>query len=325
MMPLSQDETCACRTVQKISKIKDIVARFSKRILSQAGFSLPEFITSAAISTFIAAVAVVVFMMAFETYNRMVRQYEAEIEMGSALFALRSALMTAVKVDYCGNASTANNGHTRRGVAPADRSTRGCIFTGNFNTINAVNQGTANLLALVVRDQIDNLADSVNTNNYSQLTASAVYYQRPTANQSGALYIDQERSTTGRWVRLSPLNAPQMFTRLVEFEARNAKVYDPATANIKMAVAGTDDDKPIISVEYRLTMRFYTGGKASQFNWRPIASMSVAVRDSLPTFLDVEKTVKVNFVNNDMDRTKYLSPRVLGNVHLFNIVSGVRK
>lgn len=324
MKQLSQDETCACRTVQKTSKIKDIVARFPQKILSQKGFSLPEFVTSAAISTFLAGVAVVVFMMAFETYNRMVRQYEAEIEISSAMLAIKSALTTAVKVNYCGNMTTANNGRSNRTEA-APRITTGCIYAGNrgnTGTLATETSGGINLVAMVVKDtNIDN--------DKSNLRATAIYYQRPTQTTSGALYIDTEQNNGGGWVRLSPLNAPQMFTRLVEFQAFNAKVFD-TNGSIRPAIAadGAGGGRPIASIEYRLKMRYYTGGKVSQFNWTPAASipsLPLAARRAIPIYRDVEKRIKVNFVNNDSDRARYLAPRVLGNVHLFNIVTGTRK
>ncbi|MCC6136995.1 MAG: hypothetical protein IT287_00045 [Bdellovibrionaceae bacterium] len=245
----------------------------------------------------------------------MVRQYEAETEMVSAMLGIKAALSTAVQVNYCGATGTADD-YTTRGAANAADITLGCIYSGNFQNGTT---GAANLIALVVKDMnVDG--------NTSALSASAIYYQRPTTANSGALYIDQEVNSGG-WVRLSPVNAPFMFTRFVEFQVLNVKAVETAAGtagNIITAVAA-DAGKTAVSAEFRLMMRYFTKGKVNEFNWEPAVNLTAAERNAMAQHYDIEKRMKVTFSNNSFDRSRYLAPRPFGNVHLFKFAAGVSR
>lgn len=286
-----------------------------KTLKSISGFSFIELLVASSISVIVAGIAVFAFLMTIDTYTRMVRQYEAEAEMVSAMLGLKAALSTAVQVNYCGPADAASINYTTRG-APAADSTLGCIYSGNFNTGFS---GATRMLALVVKDM------NVHGNT-SVLSATGVFYQRPTATRSGAIYIDQE-SNPGGWVKVSPVNAPFMFTRFVEFEVLNVKVLETATGtsgNV-IAAAVTDINKTAVSAEFRLMMRYFTKGRALEFNWKPFVNLTAAERNAMAAHYDIQKRMKVTFANNSFDRNRFLAPRPFGNVHLFKFAAGLNR
>ncbi len=269
-----------------------------------------------AVSIIVSGVAVLAFVMTMETYTRMVRQYEAETEMVSAIMGIRAALSTAVNVNFCGdNSSGAANNYTARVPTPANV-TLGCVYTGNFTS--GVAESSAYLVAMVVKDMNSDY-------NRSKLVGSAVYYQTPwddiDSRQSGAIYIDQEAIDvspavyTAGWTKLSPVNAPFMYTRLVGFRAFDARSF--TTTNNFGAVANF----PIQSITYALTMRYFTKGKATDFRWFPSANMA-PYRSSAGSYYDLTKEFKVTFANNAFNRSRFLSPRPYGNMHLFKHAAG---
>lgn len=289
------------------------MVRSSRFLKSVSGFSLIELVVAMAVSIIVSGVAVFAFVMTLETYTRMVRQYEAETEMVNAIMAIRSSLSSAVNVDYCGTASSGNNSYTAR-VAVATNVTRGCVYDGVFNSGVASND--AYLFALVLKDMNVDYTQS-------KMYASALFFQRPSDSprRSGAIYIDQEVVANGPndysagWVKLSPVNAPFMFTRFTEFRAFDPRTFDTFNNNT-LAV-----NTPIMSIRYRLTMRYYTKGHATEFRWFPASGMG-PYNATAGLHYDLSKEFKVNFTNNSFDRTRYLAPRAFGNLHLFKYAAG---
>lgn len=287
-----------------------------------------ELVVAMAVSLIVSGVAVFAFVMAMETYTRMVRQYEAETEMVSAIMTLRSTLSSAVNVNYCGdNTSGARNADTAR-TGVARTVTRGCVYRGNFSS-GVVDESSApedqvRLMAFVLRDMNVDF-------NRSKMFASAIYYKRPSDNPraSGAIYLDQEvidprpNQFTAGWVKLSPVNAPFMYTRITEFEASNPRTFSAGNTSTTTGDVGS----PIMSMNYRITMRYFTKGRVQDFRWFPAGNSGTGsgmdpYRQTSGFYYDLTKQFKVNFVNNTFDQSRFMSSRTLGNIYLFKYAAG---
>lgn len=293
------------------------MVRIQTILKSHSGFSLLELLISSAISLLAVGVVAFVFIMAIDTYNRVIRQYEAETEIIGAMITIRTALTSAVQVNYCGAAGGANNAYNTRAGA-ANNITLGCVFSGNYN--NGIGGGT-DLIAMTVSDM--KRGGNTLAVDTSDMYATAIYYQRPTANLSGAIYMDQEKNIPGGWVRLSPVNAPFLFTRFVEFEVLNVKVLDNNGTIKPVTIPAVDIGKTIVSAEFRLVMRYFTQDQRRNFRWDPVVNLTAAIKDTMALNYDLEKRMKVTFANNSLDRSKYLAPRPLGHIHLFKFATGM--
>lgn len=294
------------------------MVRLKALLKSNSGFSLIELIVAAGISVIISGIAVFAFMMTIDTYVRMVRQYEAEMEMVNSMMAIKTALSSAVQLNYCGD--TPNAAYSTR-ILSDPEVTNGCIWNANYSTGST---GAANLVAMLVRDMstgYDGESGASTVRPYSKLFGTAIYYQRPQLTRSGALYIDLERNTSGAWVKLSPVNAPFMFTRFTEFQVSNIKVVTQV-GGVRVGLAAVDSGQPAISAQFRLVMRYFTQGMESSFRWEPKADLTAAEQSAMTRFYDVEKNMTVTFGNNARTPAQFLGPRGFGNMHMFKYTSG---
>ncbi len=305
----------------------NFLKKVDRRFLNSKGFSLSELMVSVAVSVLVSTVATFAFLMAFDVYIRMVRLYDAEVEMSSLMQNLRSTFATAVYTRYGGPASAANNAATNRGAGNEDVS-QGRLFSitdaavpgGGSNYI-----GDAFLIGLFNREMMS-------AANQSDLAAVQITYQRPNAaaNLSGAVYIDTERNPVagGGWVRLNPVNAPQMFTRLTNFEIDNVKVYDTDGSIVNVTAAGgtpcagasTCVGNPVVSAEVNMVMRYYTLGNVQDWKWCNLERNGIAgcTLTTFAKFYDLERKMNVVFVNNAYQRGEYLPRRPFGNVYFFS-------
>jgi hypothetical protein len=281
-----------------------------------------ELIVASGISVMIASVMIIVFAMVLDTYTRMVRQYEAESEMVSAMFALKTTLATSQSMTLLGNAATSESGFnhnavTDRGGAATDV-TRGYLAANFQNTSTA---GDLRLIAMGVRD--------INVvGNTSDFQAFGVYYQTQTVARSGALIIDTESNNAGGWTRLSPVNAPQMYTRFTSFLVTNIDVINADGSFTKVttsALATAHRSKSVVAADFTLEMRYFTKGRALDYKWCPNAAMAACGgvnSNTMGNFYNVQKVMRVVFANNNYQPTKYLSARPFGNLYLFKFAAG---
>lgn len=283
-----------------------------------------------AVSVIITMTASFAFMMAFDVYIRSIRQYETEMEMSSLMYGLRSTMMTASYLRYGGPVNfTTSNPSTNRGQVGAAVGL-GEIFSVTDDSPAADYGGNIFLVAQFNRER--SFSDVA-----GNLEAVQIVYQRPNATNrfSGAIYIDTERNPNagGGWVRLSPVNAPQMFTRLTDFEFNNIKVIDAQgalvnnttiTGNVctdNSGAATTCINRQALSVEIKMTMRYFTTGRQTDFQWcnRNRFSAHADCNDmSGATYADVDRKMTVVFSNNAMQRAEYLPRRPFGNIYFFN-------
>lgn len=287
------------------------------------------------VSMVIALVASIAFSMAFDVYIRMIRQYDAEVEMSSLMYGLRSSMATAVHVEYGGNASVANNAFTNNGLGD-ERVGVGQLFTITDANVPAGGTNYAGepfLVAMYNRERASF------ANVQSNLQAVQIVYQRPSGDESGAIYLDSERNTTagGGWIRARPINASEMYTRLTNFQVDNLKVYDSngATVNVTaaaggvcVAAPGNCTGRPVVSAEIQMVMRYFTRGNEVDWRWCNSARANLFAGTCNMTnvnFYDVERKMTVVFGNNAYERLEYLPRRPFGNVYFLNPWRPLRK
>jgi prepilin-type N-terminal cleavage/methylation domain-containing protein len=304
--------------------------KFGRRFLNSKGFSLVEVMIASAVSLIIVLIASVAFLMAFDVYLRMIRQYDTEAEMSSLMYTMRSSFVTASYLKYGGISAPANQGVTTRGTG--DSVAHGTIYAIN-DTIPAPGGATYSdglwMVAQFVREQS---ISPVSGN----LQGIQIVYQRPqtASNWSGAVYVDTERSATpgGGWVRLNPVNSAQMYTRLTQFSVDNLKVVDAQGAIVNVGTAGgtpcrdaADNpnnciDRQVMSAEIGMTMRFFSTGRETDYQWcNRLRWASNAACANMPfvTWNDIDRKMTVVFANNALQRGEYLPRRPFGNLYFF--------
>jgi hypothetical protein len=319
---------------------------FVRRFSNSKGFSLAELMVASGASAVICLVASFAFMMAMDVYVRMIRQYETEMELNALMYSLRSSMMTASYLHYGGLASVANNSRTTRPSANHGVGF-GRIFTMNDTSPATTYTGESFLVAQFNREM--HHRNPAFTNSRGSLEGVQIVYQRPDARvdrrNSGAIYIDTEWNPAGSgWVRLSPVNAPQMFTRLTNFEVDNVKVIDaqgsikentPSTGNVCHNLAGALSscvNQQVVSAEFSLTMRYFISGVAGngleagadavlgdyQFcNRNRFAANAQCSILRGAKFYDIDRKMTVVFANNALQRDEYLPRRPFGNLYFF--------
>lgn len=314
---------------------KSSLKQWRPRFFNSKGTSIPELMVSMGISMIVSLIATLAFSMAFDVYLRMIRQYDAEVEMSSLMYTLRSTMTAGVHVEYGGRASVANNAFTNNGQ-PDERAGVGRIFSITDVDVPAGGTTYAGEPILVGMFNREMAAFSATQSN---LQAVQIVYQRPSGNFSGAIYVDPEFNTTagGGWVRARPINAPLMFTRITNFQIDNLKVYDTSGAMVNVtsaaggvcvAAPGDCTARPISSAEVQVVMRYFTSGDESSWRWCNLAraGLFVATCDMVNvTYHDVERKMTVVFGNNAYQRSEYLPRRPFGNVYFFNPWRPLRK
>lgn len=308
----------------------------ARLLFNSKGFSLVELMVSMGVSMIIALIATFAFSIAFDVYIRMIRQYDAEVEMSSLMYALRSSMSTAVHVEYGGNASVANNAFTNNGLVD-ERAGVGRLFTITDFDVPAGGTnygGEPFLVAMFNRERASF------SNVQSNLQTVQIVYQRPSGISSGAIYIDPERNTTagGGWIRARPINAPEMYTRLTNFQIDNVKVYDTNGSIVVVTAAAGGvctppapvncTTRPVVSAEIQLVMRYFTVGAERAWRWcnNTRANLFVATCSmNNVLYRDVERKMTVVFANNAYERSEYLPRRPFGNVYFLNPWRPLRK
>jgi type II secretory pathway pseudopilin PulG len=304
------------------------------------GFSLSETMIALGVSTIIGLIASVAFLQAFDVYQRMARKYEAETEMLSLMQTLRSSFATGVNVSF-GGLAIANNNFTTAGSGGSN------VGVGRLYAINDVSvpaggtdySGGPHLVGMFNREFASSVAVRGN------LSGVQIVYKRPNRvlRQSGALYIDHERNVAlgNGWVRLSPINAPQMFTRITNFEVDNVKVHDLngriVTYNIATGGSPCTDnvgaphncvDRPVVSADVAMVMRYFTRGREDLWNWcngERAALFPACAINTNSNYFDVERKMTAFFSNNAFDRNNYYPRRPFGNVYFFRPWSPLRR
>ncbi len=298
-----------------------------RRFLNCKGFSLAELMVGMGVSMIISLIASFAFLMAFDIYVRTIRQYETEMEMASLMYGIRSTMVTASYLSYGGVAGLASNLANTRGSG--SRVGHGELFTLNDIDPIAGYTGGIYIVGQFVRERsFSDISGS--------LEAVQISYQRPDVgtHSSGAVYIDTERNVApgGGWVRLSPVNAPQMYTRLTNFEVNNVKVIDAqgrsvnntiTTGNVCLNDAGaasTCVGQQVLSAEINMTMRYFVSGRDTTYQWcnKNRFSANGACDGAFDSrYFDIERKMTVVFSNNALERDEYLPRRPFGNVYFF--------
>jgi Tfp pilus assembly protein PilE len=261
-------------------------------IRNNRGISLIEVVVAAAISVMLTSVATMAFSMAMSVFVRSARLIEAETEMLSAMYAVKSTFAQASNVVYGGDtntsmAGTAPNGYNTRDSTSAPDVTLGKIFTTTFNNVTTTAAPNTYLVALMVREMNTGMSVSGSTLTdapNSKFYGTGVYFKLPAFEYSGGLFIDQVNNggsgspNPGGWVKTSPVNATLMFSRLTEFFITDVNVINPDTS---ISTVGTFNDdhsvyaftdsaatragfvgRTVISANVRLVMRYFTTGQA---------------------------------------------------------------
>lgn len=300
-----------------------------RRFMNAKGFSLSEMMVSMGISAIISLAASFAFIEAVNLYVRMIRQYEAEVEMSSLMLSLRTSFSTASYVRYGGVASAANNATTNRPALDQDVSA-GWVFSISDATVpggGTIYGGEAFMVGMFNREMRVPVGASVDS-----LVATQIVYQRPNAAglTSGAIYVDSEYNNVAPgngWVRLSPVNAASMFTRLTNFELNNLKVSDAdgsmvnvltTSGNVCGGGANNCVGRPVVSAEVTAVMRYFTKGRQPIWKWCNSAragGVPACTMNEYTQFYDVERKMNVVFVNNALQRDEYLPRRPFGNIY----------
>lgn len=309
--------------------------KVARRFFNSKGFSLSEMMVSLAVSSIVSFTASFAFLEAVDLYIRMIRQYEAEVELSSLMYTLRTSFSTASYVRYGGLASAANNAATNRPATDEDVSA-GWVYSISDATVpgGGTNYGGESfLIGMFNREMRVTVGASTES-----LAGTQVVYQRPNAAglTSGAVYVDLEYVNTAPgngWVRLSPVNAPFMFTRLTNFEVNNLKVSDVdgslvnvLTTSGNVCGGGTNNcvGRPVVSAEVTAVMRYFTKGRQQIWKWCNSAragGIGACTMAGYSKFYDVERKMNVVFVNNALQRNvaapvnEYLPRRPFGNVY----------
>lgn len=298
--------------------------KMNLRFINNKGFSLNELMVSMAVSMIVSLTATVAFLQAVETYVRLIRQYEAEAEMSALMYSLRGAFTSAVKVVYGGSNTAAKNASTFRGLGN-QRVGGGILFSINDISPGAVAtyNGTPYLVGFFNRE----------AGNFAQpsLVGTQIVYQQPNNAQrfSGAIYIDRERNAAALgsgWIRATPINSPEMFTRLTTFEINNVKVYDNDGSVVNNLVSGGTPcsagtasciGRPVMSAEVRMVMRYFTKGNPQNWQWcnNARANLYAACAMNNVNYYDVDRKMTVVFANNAYEPLEYLPRRPFGNLY----------
>ncbi len=303
--------------------------KVARRFFNNKGFSLSEMMVSLGISAIISLTASFAFIEAVDLYIRMIRQYEAEVEMSSMMFTLRTSFATASYVRYGGLASAANNAATNRGAGNEDVS-MGRLYAISDAAVpggGSTYAGESLLVGMFNREMRVNVGTSNNS-----LVGTQIVYQRPSTATlgSGGIYVDLEYAGTAPgngWVRMSPVNAPLLFTRITNFEVNNIKVYDTdgsmvnvQTTSGNVCGGGTNNcvGRQVVSAEVRAVMRYFTKGRQQIWKWcnaQRAGAVAACAMTEYAKFYDVERKMTVVFLNNALERGEYLPRRPFGNVY----------
>lgn len=261
---------------------------------------------------------VLVFVMAMETYIRMARQYEAETEMIMTMYTLKTAFSSSVNVEY-GGPAVANSTYSNRAPTDPTDITRTTIFSINSNLFSTSYNNY--MIALGVREFAIKKPAAA-THLQSDFYSYGLFYIPPRVSYSGAIAVDQEKNASGGWTRVSPVNAMNMHTRLVDFRLNDIIVLQSDGQQVAVNTGGANVGLPVLGANVELYMRYFTKGKDSLFQWCPVASMASCSMDSHVKYYDFHKSMRVTFANNAFDRKKYLGPRPFGDVYLFKFAQG---
>lgn len=302
--------------------------RAGRFLRNSKGLSLVELMVGMGVASVIALIASFAFLMAFDVYIRSIRQYETEQEMSALMYGLRASMVTASYLRYGGVADATDNATTNR-PNTGDAVGFGRIFATSDTAPATSYTGELQLVAQFNRER--SFADT-----QGSLEAVQIVYQRPNVGtrDSGAIYIDTERNPAagGGWVRLRPVNAPQMFTRLTNFEIDNIRVIDAqgrvvnnttATGNVCLNNAGalvSCVNRQVLSAEITMTMRYFSKGTEAQFQWCNRNRFGANAGCSNMTGVgrtDIDRKMNLVFANNALQRGEYLPRRPFGNLYFF--------
>jgi hypothetical protein len=300
-----------------------------RRFFNSKGFSLAELMVGMGVSMTISLVASFAFMMAFDVYIRTIRQYETEMEMSALMYGVRSTMVTGSYLRYGGVASGANNALTNIPGAGGEAVGYGRLFSITDASPATTYAGELLLVAQFNRELSLGGASG-------RLQAVQIVYQRPNTgtNDSGAIYIDTELNPApgGGWVRLSPVNAPQMYTRLTNFEVDNVKVIDAQGRSVNNAIpigpncldaagaAISCVNMPVLSADINMTMRYFVKGRDTTYQWcnkNRFAANAACNGAFASQYFDIERKMTVVFSNNALELGEYLPRRPFGNVYFF--------
>lgn len=276
-------------------------------------------LVSASIGVILAGIATFAFTEALNLFNRSIRQSQAEADMIGAMYMLKSTYAQSTLVKYGGDVVTGGSGTNaatnRLETITSDESTYGIHSFGYLYRHPGYPTITSGIHLVSYSNK-----DLANDSDDSSIFATGVYYQTYSntagSYKSGALFFDLERFNGG-WVTLSPVNAVSAFGRFTDFAVENIRVLDTDGTILEDVTGSTHLGKPVLSAEFKLAMRYFTKGSVRDWRWCPssIVSTTAACKTDV-NYYDIQKRVKVVFVNNTFGASPY-SSRPYGNLYMF--------
>jgi prepilin-type N-terminal cleavage/methylation domain-containing protein len=248
-------------------------------LLSQAGLTLPEMM----VSVFIASIVLygAVFMLQFITSQSQVISNELAVQDSAAAIRndLSLTLSQAIDIDFDSSGASLNNFNS------------GGTSRGKFRTFSATSgiSGALETIAIFVRETGVNSAATV---------PSAIFFQRPTADLPGVLYISH-----GNKLPLQPDPGDAYYDNLVEFEttpnATTTTVTDPDGTVHQLLVAA----------EFRTVFRYFLTNPGPTGNWCPVADIASSKPGCTAgaPFKDIESKFSVILRNNVYQRKSTFS------------------
>lgn len=237
------------------------------------------------------------------TSTNYTQSLDTEIEELNAANALQMIFGQAIEMKYNGPGSM--NSYARLDGRGALR--------GDFDSDTTFNAyPPVSTLAVFTRDRQNSLLTGVSSIQ-SQLAPTAVYFQQPTSNTWGVLYVSLGNGP------LQPTRSDLFFEGLVRVRIMNVRTFTPDASLLNPNVGD-----PVTSFDIELTFRRFLGDvKSDQRLFCPRSNMATCA--NIGAYKDVPRVFKINLRNNILAASPNSDPaspkggRMYDLIHFFTL------
>jgi prepilin-type N-terminal cleavage/methylation domain-containing protein len=262
---------------------------FFKRIRKQAGFSLIELMASVAVGTLVIMMAGTLIQSSYYNFYSLEMKLQIEESVNNAALVLKNYLSMAVNL--------------QEGTPPLAtfQNNVGLIRRYNLNDWTASSgSGNVDTIAFFLRENLRSGNSALTTSGFDRFPTTAIFFQRPTQDRFGVLYIQTAQNYT------TPLRAQGEGIRVpgvVDFEIMD--LIGNQFVNVGGYAKDNDLNGKFVvgAVLIKVVLRNYFGNKLENLTWCPqrFIAANPGCQSSTP-YRDSEKIFLVNVRNNILSR-----------------------
>lgn len=290
----------------------------SKLIHNEKGFTLVEVMVASSAAFLMTLGVGVAFVLVVTSFQRAVARYQGETEINQIVYSITSTLSRSTNMHFRGRIDSGNRAarnNYRTTTAPVESS-----GTGILHSTARTNDTSGNTYLISVGN-----TETIVEDNASRFNTFGIFFQAPTTNRSGAIYIDRV-GTLGTYNEVTPRKARERFYGITQMTVDQVKVVgnDGRVISENGANATTGGPAPIAGLGFRLLAaefhfvlrKFLKKRDPSLFRFCPNPLATGPCTRTVMS-MDLHKRFRVNFTNNYYNWQNPLSRRALGNVYMF--------